>query len=488
MRKHCFFKIVLTVCCLMMCSLGMSAQTTDAADNAALEKAAKAGDPISMCQLAYNYYQAKEYKKAAKWFKKSGEKGLAVGKRCYGEMLLEGIGVNRNRGGALKWIEQAAQEGDSEAMMDMSDFYKNGLDGYEMFLGEESRIPESYKIFVVADSKTSREWLDKAVAAGNLRAVNRKLELCRTTLEKLPLWEIAAAAGDKDALTELGKYYSNPEDANYDYEKALDYFTRADNQELLTDLNKAEEIRRAQEESRKQQENELARLRAKAEAGDLGAILELAHKLRKEGSDQAASWFRLAADKGSGEGMLWLADCYYFGNGVSKNREEAFRLYRQAEASGMANDAYLLYNIGFLYSRGEGVARDVVKARKYLNAAKAAGYTSASEELDKLDREKAQQKKADLKTRKATKIRVLGKTYIANYELDGISVRQGIRFDPNGRLVITTGMMGRQETHRGEWSQNGTEITTNSGTLWLDASGNLHQFYSNGAEIIYYRK
>lgn len=82
-----------------------------------------------------------------------------------------------------------------------------------------------------------------------------------------------------------------------------------------------------------------------------------------------------------------------------------------------------------------------------------------------------------------SKTRVLGNTYVANYELDGISVCQGIRFDSNGRLTVTTQMFGQQQTNRGTWSQDGKTISTNTGVMTLDDNGNLHQ-----GNITFYRK
>lgn len=92
-------------------------------------------------------------------------------------------------------------------------------------------------------------------------------------------------------------------------------------------------------------------------------------------------------------------------------------------------------------------------------------------------------KKVNKHTGGRSKTRVLGNTYVADYSMDGISVRQGIRFDPNGRMAVTTQMMGQQQTRSGEWSQDGNKIITNVGTLLLDENGNLHQ-----GNIIFYRK
>ena len=78
---------------LMICCIGISAQTQDVTSMAALEESAKAGDVTAMYRLASYYYSYEDYKQAAMLFKKAGEKGLSSAKYMYGTMLLEGKGV-----------------------------------------------------------------------------------------------------------------------------------------------------------------------------------------------------------------------------------------------------------------------------------------------------------------------------------------------------------------------------------------------------------
>lgn len=443
-----------------------------------LKKVANKGDVNAMLLYANSQYEAENYKEAIKYYKKAADKGAALGQYMCGYMRLHGQGKSASTIEALGWFTEAADNGSADAMMELSRLYGNGFQ-YEAFGTVVSNAP---------DRAESEKWLRKAAKHGNAEAMARVLPRL-SGKERMDMLEKLGAAGDKDALLELGAHYANPADGNYNYEKARDYLTRSGDQYALATLEKTEQIRREDQAAKERQAQETADLKAKADSGDMDAILKLAHAMRKDNNHaQAADLYRKAADAGNGEAMYWLAECYYFGNGVPKDRAEAFRLYRKAEGAGMADNADLLYSLGYMYAHGDNVAKDVTTGRKYLNAAKAKGNSYAAEELNKLDSERAAQKKADLQTRKATNIRVLGKSYVADYEMDGFKVRQGIRFDPNGRLAITTGMLGSQETHRGQWSQDGTKITTNAGTLWLDSSGNLHQFYSNGAEIIYRRK
>ncbi|MCI5978186.1 MAG: sel1 repeat family protein [Bacteroidales bacterium] len=484
MLNHQLLKIVLTIW-LMICCIGISAQTQDVTSMAALEESAKAGDVTAMYRLASYYYSYEDYKQAAMLFKKAGEKGLSSAKYMYGTMLLEGKGVKRNTGGALKWIEQAAKDGDSYAMLKMSEFYKDGLEGY-------------HEVFVQKDPKLSKEWLDEAAKAGNLYAIKLKLRDCHNKSEKLPLWEKAAAAGDKEYLEELGKYYGDVNASYYNYEKARDYLTRAGDESALEVLNNKEKARLAKEaETEKQRlakekrDKELAALRSKAETGDVPAIMALADSLYKDKEyELAIALYKVAADKGNAKAMISLADCYYYGYGVPRDYDKAFKLFSQAKANGLANDAYVLFSLGYMYAYGQGTSIDLAKGRKYLNAAAAKGQSSARDTLNKLKEDEAQlrarQERAELRTRKPTNISVLGRTYVGSYNMDGMNIRQGCRFERNGSAVVTTEAYGHRRTDRTTWSQDGTKVYVKGQVLWLDKKGNLHM--DSNLEVIFYRR
>ena len=49
---------------------------------------------------------------------------------------------------------------------------------------------------------------------------------------------------------------------------------------------------------------------------------------------QATIWFKKASDKGCTRSLCNLGSCYEFGNGVTKDRDMAYRLYKESADKG----------------------------------------------------------------------------------------------------------------------------------------------------------
>jgi hypothetical protein len=63
--------------------------------------------------------------------------------------------------------------------------------------------------------------------------------------------------------------------------------------------------------------------------------------------NEAAKWFKKAADQGDAEGQVSLAGLYQMGQGVPKDRGEALRLYNLAASQHNING---LFNLGNMYN------------------------------------------------------------------------------------------------------------------------------------------
>lgn len=365
---------------ILMMAIGAYAQGLSSMSTKDLEKAAKGGDVTAMYQLAMSYYDLGQYKDAAKYFKKAGEKGLASAKTEYGKLLINGDGVKRNTGAGLKWIKEAALEGEPEAMMCMSDFYRNGLAGYKWFLGSESRIPESYKVFVEKDLSISQQWLDKAIEAGNPRAIKQKLKDISNTEEKLPYWEKAAAQGDKDSMSELLKYYMSSDHWNYD--KAMQYATSLGDEEAQTRLKQVKE-------ANEKKQAELDSLIAKANAGDTKAMYDLGENYWKEADYvEASKMYKKAAEAGLPEAMNSIGFCYYKGYGVPTDYQQAVTWFQKGAEAG---DINAMCWLGDCYYEGTGVNKDKATALQWYEKAikNGSNYSQAKDRIDTAKKAKA---------------------------------------------------------------------------------------------------
>lgn len=81
---------------------------------------------------------------------------------------------------------------------------------------------------------------------------------------------------------------------------------------------------------------------------------------------QAAAWYRKAADQGNTVAQIHLADLYRDGRGLARDMAQAVDWYRKAADQG---DSGAQGTLGILYSVGMGVTRDDVEAYYWLSLA-----------------------------------------------------------------------------------------------------------------------
>lgn len=82
--------------------------------------------------------------------------------------------------------------------------------------------------------------------------------------------------------------------------------------------------------------------------------------------EQAAFWYRQAADKGHPEAQFFLARMYASGRGVKKDEEQAARWMSASAAQGYT---FAMANLGDRYAAGNGVAKDDKRAYFWLTLA-----------------------------------------------------------------------------------------------------------------------
>ncbi len=118
-------------------------------------------------------------------------------------------------------------------------------------------------------------------------------------------------------------------------------------------------------------------IKAKAEGGDVAAQTLLG-KLHVKGEvvaqnyQEAAKWFRKAADQGYAPAQVALGELHEAGQGVAIDDAEAVAWYRRAAEQGYAPGEH---NLALLYALGRGVPLDEVEAIKWYR--KAAGQGDA---------------------------------------------------------------------------------------------------------------
>ena len=94
--------------------------------------------------------------------------------------------------------------------------------------------------------------------------------------------------------------------------------------------------------------------------------------------EQAAAWFRKAAEQGDARAASHLGLLYYKGLGVVQDYEQAVHWYRKAAEQG---NACAKHNLGVAYDKGQGVPQDYAEAALWYRKAAEQGDPDAQSRL-----------------------------------------------------------------------------------------------------------
>lgn len=178
-----------------------------------------------------------------------------------------------------------------------------------------------------------------------------KVDLARVEeLNKMAfsIWESRVAAGDADAMYELGVCYRRGEGVTQNDEKAVSLYQKAF------------------EKGHVMAANNLAIMYING----LGVKKDLA---------KANKYLEYAAGRGSLHSITMLGNAYYYGRGVTQDYQKAIELFNKS-AEQEEGDA--LYHLALCYQNGTGVEKDNEKAIQYLYRSADAGWQTAINSLE----------------------------------------------------------------------------------------------------------
>ena len=113
-----------------------------------------------------------------------------------------------------------------------------------------------------------------------------------------------------------------------------------------------------------------------AEQGDVRAQMSLGtmtYSAAPPNYEEAAKWFRLAAERGEVLAERYLGTMYANGQGVARDDKEAVKWYARAAEHG---DADAQASLAAMYSAARGTSQNLVEAHKWFTVA-ASRYTAA---------------------------------------------------------------------------------------------------------------
>jgi len=288
-----------------------------------------------------------------------------------GLMYFRGTGVPGDMVQAFNWIKSAAEEENSNAQIKLGLMYLNG-DG-------------CVKNFVKAT-----EWFQKSALLGDAYGHGDFLwnSMNDSTFTDSPYNPIEfalreAEKGDVDAQRIIGAMYLNGDGIESDLTKGFEWTQKAAVQgDSSAQNNLGNYYRNKQNESGKAidwYQNAVAQRNAYAEY-NLGRMLKNGLEITTKVIDvdglnkSAIDWLKSSSEKGDSRAQKKLGDIYLSGEGIQKDLNKSFELYRKAALQG---NVFAKGSLGRMYFYGYGTQKDTLKAYAWIEEAAEENYDLA---------------------------------------------------------------------------------------------------------------
>lgn len=366
------------------------------------KQAAEHGQAGSQLALANHHRQKGEHKQAFEFYQKAAKANLPEAQCRLGQIYESGGLVPKNLALAGEFYRMAAEQGHAEGQYRLaSTLLKTKPDEAEeqMSKAAEQDYPAAQlgmaRICLARDeSYEAEEWLQRAAGHGVGEAEYQlgKLELGRAypDEDKLQEWfKKAYRHGYGQAGVELGKFYARKSEASAEDERWLALAAEAGDPQAELALGRLYEDQASTTQAR-------GLLDRAARAGNAEAQFRLAELLRREGrhDDWAATWYQHAASQHYKPAYYSLGRMLEEGRGLAKDEKLAESYYQLAadaeeplayyalarmkqkhgwpvegvywyEKASEAGIPDAFYALGVCYQEGEGVQKDLNRAKDY---------------------------------------------------------------------------------------------------------------------------
>jgi TPR repeat protein len=297
-----------------------------------------------------------------------------------GNRYYYGNGIKVDRKEALKWWEQAADQGNGEANYQLSVVLKVGLSGVAKDKEKASIYEEKARtagFFTITQKQAEQGESNAQYYLARMYAHGCGVE--KDESQAVSWYRQAAEQGNACAQNNLGWMYQEGCGVEKDDSQAVSWYRKAAEQGYaLAQYN----LGLMYEEGRgveKDDSQAVSWCRQAAEQGyapaqnNLGLMYEEGCGVEKDES-QAVSWYRQAAEQGEASAQVNLGLMYDEGCGVEKDEGQAVSWYRQAAEQGNASAQY---GLGWMYANGRGVEKDEGQAVSWYRQAAEQGEASA---------------------------------------------------------------------------------------------------------------
>lgn len=328
-----------------------------------IRKKAQAGDVEAQIQLAKAYEEGgcfdqkhllcfdrvkQDYKKAAYWYKKAAEQGNTEAQLDLGVMYMNGLGVDKNIDKFIEWYSKAGEQGNTiaQGVLGRYYFYGNVVDT------DYKKAAYWYKKLIEQEDAANE--FDLNEIGYNLGWIYYKGKGVKKDYKKAAHWyKKAAEQGNARAQLILGLMYSMGRGVEQNHKEAVNWYKKAAKQESV----KAQLL--------------------------LGSMYYNGEGVEQDYA-KAARWCKMAAEKGNPKAQRFLGIMYYGGKGIRQNYERAAKWLTKSAEQG---DVEAQYNLSLFYYEGLGVKQNYVESYKWLIIAAIGGDKKVLEARDNLSKE-----------------------------------------------------------------------------------------------------
>lgn len=287
-------------------------------------------DAMLLYNLGRAHDAAEHYPAAARFYREAAEGGNTEAMLRLATFFRWGLGVSEDIDQALTWYRRAAEAGSTPAMLDLGSYFQWGKD--------EPNDIEALR------------WYRRAAEAGDEDGMysvglmyREGIGVAQNDTEALRWFRRSADAGYSYAFFAVGRAYRDGAGVQPDENEAFRWFLRG------------------------------------AEAGDgfamyeMGAIFDGGRGVPAD-TDEATRWYERAAYAGHSRAMGSLGSRYHYGWPVEQDYDKAAFWYREGTERG---NLTAIVGLGLLHRDGHGVAQDHVEAARLFRRAAERGHTSA---------------------------------------------------------------------------------------------------------------
>ena len=296
-----------------------------------LKNLAEQGDADSQFELGdYYFYEKEDDDKAFEWYMKAAEQNHAMAQKMVGDCFLEGIGVEENPETAVEWYRKAAEQNDEGAQFQLGECYYDGIG-------------------VEEDEDIAFEWYMKAAENdfADAQSIVAEYYLDDEEFELAFVWYKRAAENDvpdPHAQRRVGDFYYEGEHVKQDFKAAAQWYKKA-----AAEGNEYAQFKLAEcyyngTGVNEDKEKACELYKKAADHGNRDAIAKLAeyYQIIIETDDDEydddevvfSEELMHAAEQGDAEAQFQLAECYFFGDGIEEDEEEARKWYQKAADQG----------------------------------------------------------------------------------------------------------------------------------------------------------